>query len=51
MFWGLEGFHSVMPRQGSFIDILPSRAQLLVFAATSLTLAVWLNHRALIARS
>ena len=51
MAWGLEGFHSVMLRHGSFADILPSLLQLLTFAAISLTLAIWLNHRALTARS
>ena len=51
MAWGLEGFHSVMLRHGSFADILPSLAQLLAFAALALTLAIWLNHRALAARS
>lgn len=47
MAWGLEGFHSVMLRHGSFADILPSLAQLLAFAAASLLAAIWLNHRAL----
>jgi ABC-2 type transport system permease protein len=51
MAWGLEGFHTVMLRHGSFADILPSLAQLLAFAALSLLAAVWLNHRALAARS
>lgn len=51
MAWGLDGFHSVMLRHGSFADILPSLAQLLAFAALALTLAIWLNHRALAARS
>ena len=51
MAWGLEGFHSVMLRHGSFADILPSLLQLLAFAAISLTLAIWLNHRTLAARS
>ena len=40
-----------MLRHGSFADILPSLAQLLAFAALALTLAIWLNHRALAARS
>ena len=47
MAWGLEGFHTVMLRHGSFADILPSLAQLLAFAAASLLAAIWLNHRAL----
>ena len=51
MAWGLEGFHVVMLRHGSFADLLPSLIQLLVFAGLSLILAVWLNHRALAARS
>lgn len=34
-----------MLRHGSFADILPSLLQLLAFAAISLTLAIWLNHR------
>ena len=51
MAWGLEGFHSVMLRHGSFADILPSLLQLLAFAVISLTLAIWLNHRTLAARS
>ena len=51
MAWGLEGFHVVMLRHGSFADILPSLVQLLVFAALALALAIWLNHRALAARS
>jgi len=51
MAWGLEGFHIVMLRHGSFADLLPSLAKLLAFAALSLIIAVWLNHRALAARS
>ena len=51
MAWGLEGFHIVMLRHGSFADLLPSLIQLLAFAGLSLILAVWLNHRALAARS
>jgi len=51
MAWGLDGFHSVMLRHGSFADILPSLARLLVFATLTLSLAIWLNHRALVARS
>ena len=51
MAWGLEGFHTVMLRHGSFADILPSLLQLLVFAAASLLAALWLNHRALAAQS
>lgn len=51
MAWGLEGFHTVMLRQGSFADILPSLAQLLAFAVASLLAAIWLNHRALAAQS
>jgi ABC-2 type transport system permease protein len=51
MAWGLEGFHIVMLRHGSFADLLPSLTHLLLFAILSLTLAIWLNHRALAARS
>jgi ABC-2 type transport system permease protein len=51
MAWGLEGFHTIMLRHGSFADILPSLAQLLVFAAASLLAAIWLNQRALAAQS
>lgn len=51
MAWGLDGFHSVMLRHGSFADILPSLVQLLTFASLALSLAIWLNHRALAARS
>jgi ABC-2 type transport system permease protein len=51
MAWGLEGFHTVMLRQGGFSDILPSLMQLLVFAAAALLAAIWLNHRALAAQS
>lgn len=51
MAWGLEGFHTVMLRHGSFTDLLPSLARLLAFAAFSLLAAIWLNHRALAARS
>lgn len=51
MAWGLEGFHIVMLRHGSFADILPSLAQLLAFAAAALSVAVWLNHRSLAAQS
>lgn len=51
MAWGLDGFHSVMLRHGSFADILPSLVQLITFAALALGLAIWLNHRALAARS
>jgi len=51
MAWGLEGFHIVMLRHGTFADLLPSLSRLLAFALLSLILAVWLNHRALAARS
>lgn len=51
MAWGLEGFHIVMLRHGSFVDLLPSLTQLLAFAACSLALAIWLNQRTLAARS
>jgi ABC-2 type transport system permease protein len=51
MAWGLEGFHTVMLRHGSFADILPSLTQLLVFAVASLLAAIWLNQRALAAQS
>ena len=51
MAWGLEGFHIVMLRHGSFADILPSLTRLLAFAAISLGLAIWLNHRNLAAHS
>lgn len=45
MAWGLEGFHIIMLRHGSFADILPGVAKLLLFAVLSLALAIWLNHR------
>jgi ABC-2 type transport system permease protein len=45
MAWGLEGFHIIMLRQGSFADILPGVAKLVLFAVLSLALAIWLNHR------
>jgi len=51
MAWGLDGFHTVMLRHGSFADLLPSLLPLLTFAALSLTLAAWLNHRSLAAQS
>lgn len=51
MAWGLDGFHIVMLRHGGFADLWPSLARLLAFAAGSLIVAVWLNHRALAARS
>ena len=51
MAWGLEGFHIVMLRHGSLADLLPCLSQLLAFAAATLLLAIWLNHRALAARS
>jgi ABC-2 type transport system permease protein len=51
MSWALDGFHMVMLRHGSFADLLPSLAKLLVFAILALTAAVWLNQRALATRS
>jgi len=51
MAWGLDGFHTVMLRHGSFADLLPSLLPLLAFATLSLALAVWLNHRSLAAQS
>lgn len=51
MAWGLDGFHTVMLRHGSFADLLPSLAKLLVFAALALIAAVWLHRRALAAHS
>lgn len=50
MAWGLEGFHTVMLRHGSLIDLLPSLSKLILFAILALSAAVWLNHRALAAR-
>ncbi|PKO87569.1 MAG: ABC transporter permease [Betaproteobacteria bacterium HGW-Betaproteobacteria-12] len=51
MAWGLDGFHTVMLRHGSFAELLPSLAKLLVFAALALIAAVWLHRRALAAHS
>ena len=51
MAWGLEGFHIVMLRHGSLGDLLPSLARLLAFAALSLLIAMWLNHRTRTAQS
>jgi len=47
MAWGLDGFHTVMLRHGSFTDLLPSLLPLLAFATLSLALAAWLNKRSL----
>jgi ABC-2 type transport system permease protein len=47
MAWGLDGFHNVMLRHGSFADLLPSLLPLLAFATLSLALAAWLNKRSL----
>jgi len=44
MAWGLDGFHTVMLRQGAFDAILPDLLKLLTFAALSLIAAVWLNR-------
>ena len=44
MAWGLDGFHTVMLRQGGFDAVLPDLLKLLTFAALSLTAAVWLNR-------
>jgi hypothetical protein len=35
MAWGLDGFHTVMLRHGSFADLLPSLLPLLAFAAAA----------------
>jgi ABC-2 type transport system permease protein len=51
MAWGLDGFHTVMLRHGSFADLLPSLLPLLAFAILSLALAAWLNQRSLAAHS
>lgn len=51
MSWALDGFHMVMLRHGSFADLLPSLAKLLVFALLALAAAVWLNQRALASRT
>ncbi len=51
MAWGLDGFHTVMLRHGSFTDLLPSLLPLLAFAILSLALAAWLNHRSLASHS
>jgi len=51
MAWGLEGFHTVMLRHGGFAEILPNLAQLLAFSVISLSAAIWLNRRALVAQS
>jgi len=51
MAWGLDGFHTVMLRDGSFADLLPNLVPLLAFAAGSLILATWLNHRSIAAHS
>ena len=44
MAWGLDGFHTVMLRQGGFDAVLPDLLKLLTFAALSLFAAVWLNR-------
>ena len=44
MAWGLDGFHTVMLRQGGFDAILPDLLKLLTFAVLSLIAAVWLNR-------
>ena len=44
MAWGLDGFHTVMLRQGGFDAALPDLLKLLTFAALSLIAAVWLNR-------
>ena len=51
MAWGLDGFHTVMLRHGSFADLLPSLLPLFAFATLALTLAAWLNQRSLAAQS
>ena len=51
MAWALEGFHTVMLRHGGLTDVLPSIMQLLAFSLLSLVAAIWLNRRALAARS
>lgn len=51
MAWGLDGFHGVMLRHGTLVELLPSLGKLLAFAILSLLAAIWLNHRALAARS
>ena len=51
MAWALDAFHTVMLRHGGIADVLPGIAQLLAFSLLSLVAAVWLNRRALAARS
>jgi len=51
MAWALDAFHTVMLRHGGLIDVLPGIARLLAFSLLALLAAVWLNQRALAARS
>jgi ABC-2 type transport system permease protein len=39
MDWGLEGFHQVMLRGGSLLDVLPAVAALTAFGFTALGIA------------
>ncbi len=45
MAWGLDGFHTVMLRQGGFDAIAPSLLSLTAFAAIALTAAIAVNTR------
>ena len=45
MDWALEGFHHVMLRQGSVMDVLPAAAMLVCFGLAALIAAILINRR------
>jgi len=44
MAWALNGFHTVMLRDGGFSAILPDLLKLLACAALAIAAASWLNR-------
>ena len=48
MNWGLEGFLTIILRQGSFTEIVPEMVKLLLFGLTLFSLAIWFHRRTVV---
>lgn len=48
MNWGLEGYLTIILRQGSFADIMPEILRLLLFGLVLFGLAIWFHRRSTI---
>ena len=48
MNWGLEGFLTIILRQGSFTEIVPEMVKLLLFGLALFGLAIWFHRRTVV---